>query len=406
MVLGVTPANPAYVYLVQILSSSKKFQALLRSEDSGESFITKSTYTSPKAINIFDYECDGSGSASQATYDLCIAVDPNNADAIYVGSINNWKSTDGGINWTLISHWSENCSGSGLNVTEVHADQHCYEWNDGKLYVGNDGGISYTANSGTSWTEVTGNLPITQIYKLGQSATQNDLMLYGQQDNGSNSIVGGVLTTIRGGDGMECLVDYTNTNYCYTTSTIGKIGRSVNGPTGPSNSTINYLIIGESGKNGITESGNWVTPYFLHKTDPTIMFAGYYDVWRTTNVKAEPNTSVSWSKISASSSYQCVALDQSSADLNIIYVSRDDGDIKRTDNANAAAAAVTWTTCAKPSTSSTITTDIKTHPTDANIVYATAGYDIFKSTNKGASWTDISGTLPNLFINCMVTILR
>ncbi|MBK8195602.1 MAG: hypothetical protein IPK76_21230 [Lewinellaceae bacterium] len=41
--------------------------------------------------NIFDYACDGSGTASQASYDLIIDVDRTNAEIVYVGSINSWK---------------------------------------------------------------------------------------------------------------------------------------------------------------------------------------------------------------------------------------------------------------------------------------------------------------------------
>ncbi|MFN8395080.1 MAG: hypothetical protein U0176_10565 [Bacteroidia bacterium] len=77
MVIGVSPANPSTVYLLQILASNKNFAGLLKSTDSGLSFTTQST--SP---NILDYACDGSGTSSQATYDLCISVDPADANTI------------------------------------------------------------------------------------------------------------------------------------------------------------------------------------------------------------------------------------------------------------------------------------------------------------------------------------
>ena len=60
MVIGVSPANPAYVYLVQIKSADNTFKALLRSTDSGLNFTEQSN--SP---NIFDYSCNGSGTSSQ-----------------------------------------------------------------------------------------------------------------------------------------------------------------------------------------------------------------------------------------------------------------------------------------------------------------------------------------------------
>ncbi len=51
---------------------------------------------------------------------------------------------------------------------------------------------------------------------------------------------------------------------------------------------------------------------------------------------------------------------------------------------------------------------ITAHPTDPNIVYVvtSSGYinpaGVYKSTNKGVSWTNISGNLPWIGINCIV----
>lgn len=393
MVIGVSAANANYVYLVQIKSLDGTFAGLLRSTDAGLNFSTQST-----TPNILDYACNGSGTSSQATYDLCMATDPNNANTLYVGSINNWKSTDGGVSWTIVSHWvGSNFSGSASAncAASVHADQHYYKWsNDGtKLYIGNDGGIYYTANSGSTWTQITNNLAVSQLYRIGQSATVENYTLIGCQDNGSSATLNNsTFTTTRGGDGTECLIDYSNTNYCYNTYVKGDISRSSTGPTG------SYSGIAGLNINGIDESGSWVTPFSLHKTTPTTMFAGYKNVWRSTNIRNSPANTVTWEKISTGETATCSILEQSAADVNIIYVVRS-GVLKRTDNANAVAASVVWNTCTLPY--AITPTDIKTHPTNVNIVYASAGYKVFKSTDKGVSWIDISGSLPSLFTNCL-----
>ncbi|MBK7028310.1 MAG: hypothetical protein IPH45_03475 [Bacteroidales bacterium] len=99
-----------------------------------------------------------------------------------MGSINTWKSINGGASWTISSVWAGNCSGT---VSSVHADHHVFEWNplNGNLYLGHDGGISCTSNGGITWTEITGGFPISQIYRLGQGATNNNYTLIGLQDN-------------------------------------------------------------------------------------------------------------------------------------------------------------------------------------------------------------------------------
>lgn len=384
MVLAVSPANASYVYLLAIDASTANFAALMRSTDSGVTFSTQST--SP---NIMDYACNGSGTSSQATYDLCMTVDPIDANKVFVGSINNWYSTNGGTNWTISSHWVGGCAAS------VHADQHVYEWSplNGRLYLGNDGGVYYTADGGTTWPQITNNLGTGEVYKIGQSATNVNYVLMGLQDNGCGATTNGsTFYTTSGGDGMETLVDYNNSNYCYNTYHSGLIRRTTGGPTG------SYSDVAAQGTNGITESGAWVAPYFLHKTTPTTMFAGYKNVWRTTNVRSNPINTVVWEAISTGESINVEVLDQSPVSTNILYAVRSSG-MKRSDNANGAAASVTWTSCALPG--GYIPEDIKADPFDSNTVYAAANYGVYMSADKGMHWTDISSNLPALFTNCL-----
>ena len=373
MVIGVSANNAAYVYLCQTNGS---FSGLLRSADSGLTFTTQCT--SP---NMMDYACDGSGTSTQAWYDLCIAVDPANVNNIFIGGINIWKSTNGGTSFSINTHWVGSCS-----VPAVHADIHSLDWNpaDGRLYTGCDGGLYYTANGGTTWTNKSSGLAIAQVYKIGQSATNEAVVINGYQDNGTASNNGSAFTTVIGGDGMECIIDYTDANYRYGALYYGDIRRSTGGY---------YSTIAANGANGITESGGWVTPYILHETNPNTMFIGYKNVWRCTTVKATP----SWTAISTGETANCSVLENSPANTEILYVVRS-GSLKRSDNSTAATPA--WTTCTLPGGSTP--TDLEAHPTNANIVYATAGYYVFKSTDKGITWTNISGTLPSIYTNSLV----
>lgn len=392
LVVGVSRADASKVYIIQTTASESLFSALLRSTDSGVSFTTMST-----TPNILDFSCNGSGSRSQANYDLCITVDPTNADVVYCGAINNWKSTDGGATWNIISHWVGTAFSGSSCAPSVHADQHEYNWSphNGNLYVANDGGLYFTTNGGSSWVEITNNLGIGQNYKLGQSVTNVNVVLSGLQDNGSSATInnGGTFFTTSGGDGMETLVDYNNANFCYNTYHSGLIRRSTTGATG------GYNTIAENGLNGINETGGWVTPYFLHKSTPTTMFVGNKNVWRSTNVRAMPNSSVLFEPISSSETNNCIALEQSPVNLNIMYAVRN-ASIKRTSNANATASAVTWIPCALPN--GYTPTDIKADYWDSNTIYASANFGVYKSTDKGMTWNDISSNLPPLFTNCIV----
>ncbi len=100
MAVALTPADPLTVYVLCSNELDNSFLGLYRSTDGGSTFTLMSS--SP---NIFGYQDDGSDSGGQAWYDMALAVDPQDANTVYVGGINVWKSSDGGANWEIISHW-------------------------------------------------------------------------------------------------------------------------------------------------------------------------------------------------------------------------------------------------------------------------------------------------------------
>jgi PKD repeat protein len=380
LVIGVSPANANYVYA--LVGNSSGLVGLYRSTNSGLSFTTRST--SP---NILGYSISGTDNSSQAWYDLDIAVDPNNINTIYAGGVNIWKSTDGGSTWSIVAHWIGSSS-----VAAVHADQHCMVFKPGtsSLYAGCDGGLYYTTNGGSSWTDITSGMAISQIYKFGQSLTTADKLISGFQDNGTAIYSGNnSWSTEIGGDGMNCLIDPTSTTYMYGALYYGDIRRSTNGGT-------SFGTIAKNGVNGINESGAWVTPYTLQADNPNTMYVGYKNVWRSTNVKVSGNSNVSWTKISNfGSNISLRVIESCMADPNILYTGRN-SILYRSDNVQSATP--TWTTLNVNGTLH----DIETHPVNANIVYVASGNNIYKSTDKGATWVAITGNIPNTSINCVV----
>ena len=378
LVIGVSPANSNYVYAV--VGNSSGLVGVYRSTNSGLTFSTRAT-----TPNLLGYNMNGADNGSQAYYDLDIAVDPSNVSIIYVGGVNIWKSTTGGTSWNITAHWIGNAS-----VPAVHADQHALVFDGTKLYAACDGGLYYTTNGGSSWTDISDGLAISQLYKFGQSASNSNKLITGFQDNGTAIWSGpSSWSTEIGGDGMNCIIDPTTTDYMYGALYYGDIRRSTNGGT-------SFGTIAENGANGITESGAWVTPYTLQSNNANTMYVGYRNVWRSTNVKVAGNSNVSWTKISNFGSTSTLRVIESClADANILYVGRGTT-LFRSDNVQAASP--TWATL---SVSGTIH-DIATDPNNSSIVYIASGNNIYKSINKGASWVAISGNIPNVSINTLI----
>lgn len=382
--VAVTADDPNVVYLFS--GNGGGLEGIYRSANDGASFIQQAS-----TPNLCGYDVAG-GTGSQAWYDLVALGDPADADHLTVGAINTWESFDGGVSWTIVTHWV----GSGGNPA-VHADHHVLEYSPhtGDLFIGHDGGLHYSDDAGVSFTEVSSGLGIAQVYKIGQSQLTDGLTINGYQDNGTAYYRNGAWTTEIGGDGMECIIDYSDDNVMYGALYYGDIRRSTNGGN-------SFSTIAENGWNGITEGGAWVTPYKLHPRNPDTMYIGYRQVWRSYNCKSAATNAVTWATMSAfpgTSTIRDVAISESNPD--VMYVSRAGGNnFYRTTNASAATP--TWVDLDANLPATSFPRDIEIHPTDPNTLWIAMGNNIYESTNGGNSWTDISGTLPNIALNTIV----
>ena len=381
LALGVSPDNPAYVYV--LAGAYNGLVGVFRSTNSGVSFTTRST--SP---NILGYYSNGADAGSQAWYDLVMTVDPADADIVYTGGINVWKSLNGGSTWRIVTHWT------GSGAPAVHADDHVLEWSphDTALYVGHDGGLHCSHNRGVSWTDITSGMAIAQVYKLGQSATQRNLVINGYQDNGTSVYRNGQWTTAIGGDGMECAIDYSNANYMYGSLYYGEIMRSSNGGA-------SFSLLARYGYYGITERGGWVSPFKLHPSNPSVMFLGMTNVWRCDNVKA---SAPSWRKISAfSTGHPVIDVAIAPSNPNIVFASKAVGHRLYRSN-NAMSTSPSWTSLESGLPGNSTVKDIEIHPSNPNILWIASGTRIYMSTNQGTSWSNYSGTLPGISLNTIV----
>jgi len=381
--IAVTPADPEMIAVVSSSSASDDFGALkwfYVSNNSGTTFTLKST--SP---NILGSAANGTSVKGQGWYDLCIAISPTNPNLIFVGGVNMWKSEDSGVTWSLLTHWRGSDAPAGTPV--VHADKHALLWSGNTLLQGCDGGIYKTANNGVSWTDISSNLAISQMYRLGVSQSDNKVIC-GLQDNGtklrSNA---GAWTDNIGGDGMECFIHPTNANIMYGEFQYGEIRRSTNG--GASWSNIYNNLPDDF-------TGSWVTPYLMDPTTPTTIYVGYNDVYKSAN---QGN---SWTAISTGLSPNSTLRFVVVAPVNsqIIYAS-DGYAIWKTTNGGANWSAVNG------NLPNSLITYLSVHPENADLVYVTfggytSGRKVYQSTSGGTNWTNISGSLPNLPANCVL----
>ncbi len=114
---------------------------------------------------------------------MAVAVDPNNANNVIVGSLDCYKTTNGGTSWTKISEWV------GTTGQYVHADQQIITWrSNNQVLFGCDGGVHYSANGGTTITDKNTGLRIKQFYAVANHPTSTNYFLAGAQDNGVHQL--------------------------------------------------------------------------------------------------------------------------------------------------------------------------------------------------------------------------
>jgi len=371
-VISVSPLDSTLVYFW--LANGSVHQGFYLSRNGGTSFQLMST-----TPNIHANSIDGSGTSGQAWYDKTMTVDPTNAGIIYCGGVNIFKSQDTGKTWAQAGYW----------VNQVHADHHdmvsCPITK--RIFVANDGGLYFSRTKGTPWIPVKSGLAIAQIYKMGASRTQKDIIITGFQDNGTANYNNGWFTT-RGGDGMDCAVDQEDPRYSYGEVYYGDIYRVFNVNSQGTIARNGYIA---AGSDTINESGAWVTPFKLREGNSSTMYIGYKNIWRSTNVKSSP---VTWKKISNNlggvNNSDFHELENCIANSNILYASRSNNTFFRSDNINDVSP--TFTTLTQPV--SGLVRAIETDPKNENIVYISISNRVYKSLNKGGTWTTVNGTLP------------
>lgn len=376
--IAVTAANSSIVYVLASNSTDYGYNALYKSTNSGVSYTQVNN--SP---NLLGWEADGTDLGGQGWYDLALAVSPLDANLIYVGGVNLWKSTNGGTTFTNTGHWY------GANGAPfIHADQHILEFQPSSsvIFSGNDGGIRKSTNAGGTWTDLSNGLQITQFYRISSAATDANIVYAGAQDNGTNRYISGAWRAVLGGDGMQCLVEPTNSNNVYAGIQYGDIRRSTN-------AGLSFTSVKPAG----SPDGAWITPYVLHPTTPSTIFIAYDRIYKSTN---------------SGSSFTMLTANLPAGELHeILKISISNPEVMYAGKGNRLYKTInggtSWTSIVSGlPTSTAYLKDIAISNTDANKIWAVfSGYSsankVFYSSNGGTSWTNISSGLPNIPINCI-----
>jgi hypothetical protein len=306
----------------------------------------------------------------QAWYDFYMHVSPIDPNLAYVGAVDIWRTTTGGTftNITL-----------GYSGGNVHVDQHNMGFHPtdvNTMYCTNDGGVWRSTNKGTNWTNLNSTLTLTQFYRITSNPSNSSHIMGGTQDNGTQRTTGAInWSAAFGGDGGEVCYNVQNTQQILGETQNNGVRRSTNGGT-----------TWTSGTSGLSGSGAWVGPILSHPDSAAVFYTARQQVFRTTN------TASSWTAISSGTSGTIREMAISKSNPAVLYATSGSQVFRSTNHG------FNFTNVTSGLPGRTITS-VSIHPDSSNVAILTySGFGagkIYKTTNGAATWTSISGNLPD-----------
>jgi len=388
MEIAVTAANPKAVYVLAgpgyVSGGVNLFYGLYYSNNSGATFTQRSN------------QCTNNGdlfnSASEfAWYANTIYVNPLSENNVIIGGLNLFTSTDGG---TTLNEFAD---------PALHSDQHNLKRNpvNGDLWLCNDGGVYKSTNNGGNWNNSSTGLIINEYYRISGAQSMDDNLIGGVQDNGHFTRVVGTNNFISslGSDGMDNYFNSYDNNNVYACAQNGKLYRSVN-----AGFAFLITILPNAGKSAFFP---WITPIVQHP--PTFFPANNTDViyaYSLNGIMKGTGGATTWVNmgplgigVASGALTPCMAIgsDDFGASANL-YISNGNNFWVHTDPLSANPAG--WINRPLPITATSNTSAIAVNPANKNEVWITiSGYNatqkVYRSTNAGISWTNMTLSLPN-----------
>ena len=395
--LAISPANPEIIYaIVEAANGKGGFYA---STNRGASWEKRSSHV------------------TSGNYYQEIIADPIDPHTVY--SMDTWMSVthDGGKTFKVVGEDTK------------HVDNHCM-WinpnNNKHWVVGCDGGIYETFDAAKTW-DFKKNLPVTQFYKV---AVDNDYPFYniygGTQDNFSLGGPSRVLTNhgirnsewfiTNGGDGFESQIDPNNPNIVYAQSQYGGLVRFDK----KSGETVGIKPKARKGENAYRF--NWDAPLVVSRHVPGRLYFSANKVFRSDDYgnswdvisedlsqQIDRNTLKVYDRVvsidavmkngSTSLYGSIVAFSESPINRNLLAAGTDDGLVHISEDGGQ-----TWTKISNidgaPNQSYVNSVYLSKH--NENVIYVAFNHHkygdfkpyMFKSSDKGSSWTAIQSNLP------------
>ncbi len=398
--LAVSPVNPDVLYAA--IELNRRTGGVWRSADRGGSWVKMS---------------DAIAGATGPHYYQEIFASPHKLDRLYFMNNRLLKSEDGGKTFLP------------MDETAKHGDSHAVAFKTSDpnyLLVGSDGGVYESFDLGVTWRFME-NLPITQFYKVAVDDAKPFYNVYGGTQD--NSTQGGPSRTdnhhgirtadwkiVLNWDGHQPATEPGNPDIMYGQRQQGTLSR-IDLAAGEV-----IDIMPQPGEDEDYERYNWDAPILVSPHDPATIYHGSQRLWKSTN-RGDSWTALSgditrdqerlalpimgrtqswdspWDVLAMSNFNTITSIAVSPKNEKVIYIGTDDGLLQVTDNEGQTWKKIEVNSMGIPSRS--YVNDVKADLFDESTMYVALDNHkegdyrpfLYKSTDKGTTWTNISNGL-------------
>ena len=377
--LAIAGAN-VFALVAEASPASNSLWGLYKSANSGAKW-------SKLPISVSDKFCPEFGVVSNVLavagdYHQAVAVDPNNSSNVYLAGLCIIGSNDGGNTWNVL--------GNGA-AAGPHHDHHALAFDaSGLLLNGNDGGIWRLDDPmNIGWTNIVGNMAVTQFNGIATDPTNPNRVIGGTQDMGTAVFSDNSQWTrsIRG-DGGTTIIDPTRLARVYQVLEEGTnlFTRSLDGGL---HFTLSKSVVPDVNN----ENRMWYFPMVADPSDGSHVLIGTYRLWYSSNEGGAWAALTAPNKNGWQTSEVITALAYAPSAVKSVYAAAS-GHIYVTSDITAPAPS--WTQRNLPDTAEI--SSIVVNPADRmNLCASRNTYgkgQLLCSTDAGLSWIDASGMLP------------
>ncbi len=398
VVLDQSAGNPNVVYASFHIGIPERYDGavLFRSNDGGQNW-------AQVTIGAENYNFCG----QQCWYSHEVAAHPTNPDQVLLGGMANY--VDGGDTLERVNRIIVRVANNGQALTDLspntspnttlHPDMHVITFdpkNPQVIWAGNDGGVFQSTDGGATWQARNEGLATLQFTGFAVNPQNAQIIQGGMQDNNKAFTLDGganrAWTAADVGDGGNALIDPFNPTIWYGT----RFGVSFQRNDQGSALTGYWPIL----TNGVDRRDRALF-YIPIAADPStqgVFYLGTNRVYRTAN-RGDSWVAISPDLSQGQGSVSTIAVAPS--DPKTIWAGASDGSIAVTTNGGT-----NWTDSTNAPLPNRFVSKIAVAPNNPRLAYAVFnGFNthtpgrpghIFKSSDGGATWQDISGNLPDV----------